>query len=64
MVQGNTVVNNGYGNSHTIRNMPDRISGIRIQQVTSGTIHQNYVGTDASKSDAVTQQNEDFSIGG
>ncbi|MBI34407.1 MAG: hypothetical protein CMP67_03485 [Flavobacteriales bacterium] len=51
-VQGNTVVNNGYGSSHNTQTMPDRISGIRIQGVTSGTVQQNYVGTDAGKSNA------------
>ena len=52
VVQENTVVNNGYGDSHNLASMPESISGIRFQEVTSGTIHQNYIGTDASKMNA------------
>ena len=47
-ISGNIVVNNGAGSSHGTYSMPDRISGIRMQEVTSGTIDANYVGTDAS----------------
>ena len=51
-VSNNISVNNGNGSSHATYNMPDRISGIRIQEVSSGTLSNNYVGTDAQKKSA------------
>jgi parallel beta-helix repeat protein len=51
-IDGNIVVNNGVGNSHNNFVMRDRISGIRIENTSSGTIQNNYVGTDSNKSNA------------
>ncbi len=51
-IEGNTVVNNGSGSSHSTYFMPDRVSGIRLEAVSSGTIENNYIGTDASKTEA------------
>lgn len=45
----NTIVNNGSGASHATYSMPDRISGIRYQQISSGAISNNFIGTDAAK---------------
>lgn len=52
LIEGNTVVNNGSGSSHTSYYMPEAVSGIRVESVTSGTIQDNYVGTDANKTEA------------
>ncbi len=52
IVEDNIVVNNGTGDSHNTYDMKDRISGIRFQNTTSGTIQNNYVGTDANKTNA------------
>jgi len=49
---GNTVVNNGAGSSHSTYTMYENISGIRYQDVTSGTIDDNFIGTDAIKTAA------------
>jgi parallel beta-helix repeat protein len=46
---GNTIVNNGYGTSHATYTMPDRISGVRYQEVASGVINNNFIGTDVAK---------------
>lgn len=51
-IEGNTIVNNGSGSSHGTYYMPDRVSGIRLEAVSSGTIENNYIGTDASKTEA------------
>lgn len=48
LIENNVVVNNG----QTPNGDASRVSGIRLQEVTSGTIQQNYVGTDAAKADA------------
>lgn len=48
----NIIVNNGSGTSHNTYTMYDRISGVRYQDVTSGTISTNYIGTDAAKTSA------------
>lgn len=54
IIDSNIVVNNGKGSSHATygNSMPDRISGIRVQGVTSGTVKDNYIGTDALKTNA------------
>lgn len=44
---GNVIVNNGKATAPY--SLPDRISGVRYQEVSSGTINANYIGTDASK---------------
>jgi parallel beta-helix repeat protein len=49
---GNVVLNNGKGASHASYSMSDRISGIRITEVTSGSIINNFIGTDANKTSA------------
>lgn len=51
-IEDNVIVNNGYGSSHGTYFMPEAVSGIRIESVTSGTVQNNYVGTDASKTSA------------
>lgn len=47
LVENNVIVNNG-----TNPNNPAQISGIRFQELTSGTIDQNFIGTDAVKTSA------------
>lgn len=47
LVENNTIVNNGKGAAPS--GMPDRISGVRFQSVTSGTIRNNFIGTDVNK---------------
>lgn len=48
LIEENTIVNNGSGASHNTYFMPEAVSGIRLEAVSSGTIDNNYVGTDAS----------------
>jgi gliding motility-associated-like protein len=53
-VENNIVVNNGGGvlhdaNSSSLNHMPDRVSGIRFQEVSSGNILTNFIGTDITK---------------
>lgn len=48
LIENNTVVNNG----QTPNGDWSRVSGVRLQEVISGIIQQNYIGTDVAKSDA------------
>lgn len=52
LIEDNLIVNNGAGSSHGSYFMPEAVSGIRLESVTSGTIQNNYVGTDASGTNA------------
>lgn len=48
-IQGNIIVNNG---QNPMFSQPDKISGIRLQQLTGGVIDTNYIGTDPAKTSA------------
>ncbi|MEY5041628.1 MAG: hypothetical protein RLZZ414_1176, partial [Bacteroidota bacterium] len=53
-VNENIIVNNGAGTLHdanpvSLNHMPDRISGVRYENVSSGSINNNFIGTDNNK---------------
>jgi hypothetical protein len=47
LIENNIIVNNGQTG-----NGPELISGVRFQAITSGTINNNYIGTDPLKSNS------------